>query len=479
MKRGSITIYLALVFSVLLAMLAVLLVSARDSAIRMKTECSMDAALYSVFAEYNRELLEQYDLLFIDTSYGGGQGSVANPAEHLRYYFQENLKTGSDATSLCRRDLYALTVSGVKITDYALATDGGGAVFERQAVDFIKNKYGLNCMEKLQNLVSSAKDKNLLTRDVAEEQRMNQAQLDSMKLPKRQISKEEWEEVPLDNPADAVNAARSIGILSLVLDEGRELSSSAAALTNYVSHRDCEQGSGVSGREKLSGAEKLLFDRYILEKTDCYTTEEAKGLLKYQLEYILAGKESDAENLKWVANRLLFVRQAANITYLYTDAAKMAEAETLALSITAVILSPEFAEPVKNAILFAWAYAESVYDVKHLMAGGKIPLMKSAGTWHLSLMQMLQFRQYLSGDVHDSDTEDGQSYTDYLAILLLTQNHEKKVGRMMDIIEMDLRLCNGNANFRLDTCMDYLEAEVVVESRYGYSCEITRNYYYY
>lgn len=479
MKRGSITIYLALVLSVLLAMITVLLVSARDSAIRMKTECSMDAALYSVFAEYNRELLKQYDLLFIDTSYGGGQGSVANPTEHLKYYFNENLKANEDTIGQTRRDLYALTAASVKITDYALATDENGQVFERQAVDFIKNKYGLNCMTKLQNLVTTVRDQNLLTRDVAEEQRINQAQLDSMKLPKRQISEEKWEEVPLDNPTDTVNAARSIGILSLVLDDKKELSSSAAALSNYVSHRECEQGSGVGERKKLSKAEKLLFDRYILEKTDCYTTEEAKGLLKYQLEYVLAGKESDVENLKWAANRLLFVRQAANITYLYTDAAKMAEAETLALSITTVILSPEFAEPVKNAILLAWAYAESVYDVKHLMAGGKIPLMKSSKTWHLSLSQMLQFRQYLSEDVQDPDMEEGQTYTDYLAILLLTENHEKKVSRMMDIIEMDLRLCNGNCNFRLDTCMDYLEAEAVAESRYGYSCEIIRSYYYY
>lgn len=478
MKRGSVTIYLALVFMVLLAMLTMLLTAARDSVIRMKTECSMDAALYSVFAEYNRELLNQYDLLFIDTSYGGGQGSIANPAEHLRYYMNQNLKPDTGLVFGDTKDLLALTAADVKITDYALATDDKGMVLERQAIDYIRNLYGMNSLQKIQGYLESAKAQNLLTRDVSAEQSANQAQIDSMELPKKQISEEEWEEVPLDNPADAVNGARGIGILSFVLDDDQQLSTQSVALTNYVSHRNCAKGSGVGTRDKVTIPDRLLFDRYIMEKTDCYTSENPEGLLHYQLEYILAGKSSDPENLEAVAQKLLFIRQAANITYLFSDAGKVAEAEALALSLTAVSMAPEFAEPVKLSILLAWAYAESVYDVKHLLSGGKIPLMKTAATWHFSLSQMLQFSQYLSEEA-DGDLEKGLSYEEYLAMLLLTEKHEDKLNRMMDLIEMDIRNTDGNHQFRLDTCVDYLEAQVVVESGYGYGCEITRSYYYY
>ena len=49
------------------------------------------------------------------------------------------------------------------------------------------------------------------------------------------------------------------------------------------------------------------------------------------------------------------------------------------------------AELVKISLVFAWAYAESVYDVRSLLQGGRIPLLKSEGTWHYSLSGMLDF----------------------------------------------------------------------------------------
>ena len=61
-NRGSITVYLALTLSVMLSLFLTLIEGARTNAIRMQTECAMDLSLYSVFGEYNRQLLEQYDL---------------------------------------------------------------------------------------------------------------------------------------------------------------------------------------------------------------------------------------------------------------------------------------------------------------------------------------------------------------------------------------------------------------------------------
>lgn len=479
MKKGSITIYLSLIFSVLLAMLTVLLTGTRDSVIRMKTECSMDAALYSVFAEYNRELLDQYDLLFIDTSYGKGQGSPANLESRLKFYMNQNFQLNNHLGIERTKDLLALSAADVVITDYALATDDDGEVLARQAVDYIQQKYGLGSFARIQGYFQTAADHEFLTRDVSAEQSDNQSRINSMELPKRKISDEEWEEVPLDNPADLVNGARGLGTLSLVLNQDKELSTRAVNLSNYVTGRDCEKGSGVGSRARLSQAQKLLFNKYIIDKTNCYTSEDNEATLQYQLEYILAGKASDEENLKKVVERLLFIRQAANLTYLFSDATKVAEAEALALSLTAVAMAPEFAEPVKLSILLAWAYAESIYDIRHLMAGGTIPLLKTAETWHFSLSEMLQFRQYLPDETIDESLEEGMRYDEYLGMLLLEVQHDTKIKRMMDIIEMEVRKKDGNHGFRLDTCVDFLEAQIAVESGFGYGCSITRNYYYY
>ena len=71
-EDGYLTIFLALSITVLLSLILVLLEGARINAIRMKTETAGNIAVRSVLGEFHRELLKQYDLYFIDTSYGSG-----------------------------------------------------------------------------------------------------------------------------------------------------------------------------------------------------------------------------------------------------------------------------------------------------------------------------------------------------------------------------------------------------------------------
>ena len=81
-NAGSTSVYLILIFAVLLSFILLIVEGARKNAIRMKIECAMDLSMSSVFAEYNRELLNQYDLFFIDTSYGQKNAAIDNTAEH-------------------------------------------------------------------------------------------------------------------------------------------------------------------------------------------------------------------------------------------------------------------------------------------------------------------------------------------------------------------------------------------------------------
>ena len=65
--------------------------------------------------------------------------------------------------------------------------------------------------------------------------------------------------------------------------------------------------------------------------------EERDGLsqegLSYQLEYAVAGKDTDMENLKSVVMRLLAVREAANLTFLLSDPSSQAQIQEMALTI--------------------------------------------------------------------------------------------------------------------------------------------------
>lgn len=478
MKKGVITVYMSCVLMVMLSLIFTLIEGARINGLRMQIECAMDISMQSIFAEYHRELLEQYDLFFIDSSYGSDNFSIHNTEEHLRKYLTYNVKLEKNIGLSRGIDLYGLSVQTVTITRESAAADEQGDVLKRQAIAYIKNKYGLDILEGVKENIKKSEENNIFTRDITSERNQNQTVIDNTEIPPKQTSEDEWEEVELENPADRVNQMHSMGILNMVIDDKNTLSNYSVDVSQYVSHREKHVGDGLDiTMEKPSGKmDELLFGEYILEKFGNYCQVLDKALLKYQIEYILSGKSSDIENLKYVANKLLLCREAANVVYIYTDSAKVSQAKTLAAAIAAAVNMPILTEPIKHSLLFAWSFAESVIDVKTLLAGKRVPIMKRAEDWNLTLSQMLDF----SGNAWEGkDCENGVSYEGYLRMFLALQNKEEKVYRCMDVIEMDIRQTPGNRQFRIDYCVDSIEAEVTFNSHFGYHYSIKREYAYY
>ena len=68
--KGYLTIYLSLTLMIMLSLCLTLIDGTRRSCVRLEAECITDAAVYSVMAEYHRELFRQYNLFYIDSSYG-------------------------------------------------------------------------------------------------------------------------------------------------------------------------------------------------------------------------------------------------------------------------------------------------------------------------------------------------------------------------------------------------------------------------
>lgn len=475
--KGQITVFLSLMFTVMVSLLLTVVEGARIKAIRFQTECVADMAMDSALAEYNRELFSQYDLLFIDTSYGNGQGNLRNTEEHIRAYMNANFRPYDDVVVLNAKDWMGLSADEVELVRAAVASDEDGACVMSQILTYMKGKVGADIVERYMAQRQGVKGQDILEYDVTGERKAIERQIDDIGLPKQQISEEEWEEVPLDNPADTVNASRGGGILSVVT-KGKQLSKAAVNLNNYASRRQLNTGSGLTEAPPAGNGilENLTFGEYLFEKCSRYDAPSEKALLQYQIEYILSGKQSDIENLKSVVNKLLLLREASNVLYLFSDSAKMAQAEALALSLTAVVMLPELAEPVKYSILFAWAYAESVNDVKILLDGGRIPLIKTSGSWHTSLSGMTSYKSGLqSGEASQS----GLSYEEYLRLLLMSMKQKTKMLRFLDIVEMDVRKTEGNAGFRMDCCIDDMEIRANVSSIYGYHYDITRKYGYY
>ena len=62
--------------------------------------------------------------------------------------------------------------------------------------------------------------------------------------------------------------------------------------------------------------------------------------MKYELEYLIAGKGEDAENLRMVIKELMAVREAVNMASIVTMEDKQAEALAMAVTLVGFTLNP-------------------------------------------------------------------------------------------------------------------------------------------
>ena len=474
--HGYITVFLSLTLTLLLSLVLTVIEGARISAIRMKFECVADIAMNSVLAEYHRELLKQYDLLFVDTSYGKSP-SIANTEVHLKTYIQKNLEGNAGSGFIRNRDFLNMWAEEADIIEYSIASDEEGGVLKRQVTDYMDDYPVGALLDKLTGHKSQVDSLELETRDLAGERESREAEIEEIGLPVQEVEEGVFEEVPLNNPADIANASRSIGVLNLVIDDIGSISTVKISPEQYISHRSLMRGSGICGEAvQVGGAPNdLVYLAYLFEKCGYYGKQKENSLLQYQIEYLIAGQDTDWQNLEQVTRRLLRWREVSNFIYLLSDGAKVAEAEAMALALTAVMLNPELAEPVKYTILFAWAYVESLQDIKDLLGGGKVPLMKTAGDWKTGIDSIMDVK----GSLKDTEGGSGLSYKEYLEIMLFMTGDHDRTFRSMDLMEMDIRKTPGNSGFRMDGCFDTYRARLAVSSGFGYRYEMERLYGFY
>lgn len=480
--NGYITLYLALTLGIMLSLVFVLLEAVRNETMRMETESVMDISLYSVFGEFNRQLLEQYDLLFIDTSYGQGRPNVKRSEERLQYYMNENFHKEEGNSLLKVRDLTALSCDNVAFECYMYASDRQGQLLKSQIADYMKDKTGIENVEKVLSQFEIVKKENYLSMDISGKWEKAEAHLHNLVEEKKgQMKAEEKKEekpIGLDNPADYVKKIKAQGILALALPTEKRVSGMTIHPQYYFSHRNISKGIGQLEEEKNvvdEAIENILLQEYFMEKCGSYGKWKETSVLKYQLEYLLSGKESDLENLESVAEQILWIREGINFTYLMSDSKKVAEAESLAAVISALLFSPEIKDAVKLTLLFAWSYAESVKDIRILLDGNKLPLLKSESTWNTPLSKLLMFTSCL--DDYEVESE-GLCYEDYLKFFLSLESEKELLYRFMDLCEMDIRVTEGNEYFQMDGCIGAVKAKVNVSSGYGDGYEITRTYQY-
>ncbi|WP_099467362.1 DUF5702 domain-containing protein [Konateibacter massiliensis] len=507
-RKGHITVFLSLILTLILSVVCTTIESARLQGVRMQLQNITDMGVFSAFGEYNRELLELYDLFFLDMGYGTADGSMERVNARIKEFGEYNTDVNKNMETLSllyKSDMWRSSVESVTSEKYVLATDDKGEAYYSQAVSYMKNKLGISLAESLlgqydesvvkkqesfkshkeeesggESMIAGAKEKYQSEYDAA----LKDADGDESKVEMEKPSE-------ASNPADTIKSIQSSPILELVLEDSSALSDKKISnFSEVASKRELEKGDGAFSGEEYNVLNKALFNEYLFEKFPDFLsgeTESGKGI-QYQAEYILCGKESDRQNLETVVNKLLLMREGINFVYLLTDTVKRQEALSLATLIVGY-LGPVFVAILEMALLLAWAFAESVIELRMLMSGKKVALIKNAGNWNLSLSNLENLSELLDSGEED---EDGIDYRGYLKILIFFEADNKKIMRSLDLIERTIQL--ESPNFKIDNCtqsftasMQYrtdslflrLPFQALERGSESYSHTVTRDFSYY
>lgn len=485
-RRGSITVFLALILSLFVALVGAAFESVRVSCARVHILNGTDVGLYSLFAQYDRELLDAYGIFGLHPAAPSQEVPISQSYEIFRQYMEPLLQVKGIHMEI--------GIGGV--SGYTLMTDQHGQAFWKQAVEVQKASLanqGVQWMlSQIQEDAKTVENYKKTWEDAKEgealqdyDQAIEQAWIAEQEALQSDTGEGGEEDglqpdLPLpaekvENPIQTIRELMKMGILQLVLEDPQSVSFTSVEEGQFLSGRVLEKGFAMGIKEEeMSASDRLLFVQYLLERMGNYR-DPASGIMKNQLEYILCGKSSDGENLKSTANQLLLIREGMNFAYLLSDPAKRAQAASMAAAIASAFLFPPAAVVIEKALLLCWAFGESVLDLRELFAGGKIGLWKNNQTWQLELENLIHLPQLLdSGRKGDSE---GMDYQQYLRLLLFLRNKDTQVMRAMDQVELEMKARKGNTAFRLDHCLTALEVSVEVKAQ-EIDLDVTRQYGY-
>ncbi len=443
--RGEITAFLALIFVLIVSFIASIIESASLQITKNYRRADMNRAVESVFAEYQRDLLEEFDVFALDGSYESGEFSEQRIFDRLSYY-------GASQTQQ-------------EITGIQFLTDDGGSSFIEQAAAYIESKYGFALLDGLVFDIQIFKRQEQSAADYQAQEQEAGSELDSLLEKSGQTLPEQ------DNPLPNIQNLKQGSLADIVMPKGRAVSEKSMDVSSLVSNRGRRSGHGSFSDAAYEETAALAFGEYLLEHFSSAVPGPdeqtgGKGGLDYELEYILSGNSSDRENLEGVIKKLLPVRFVSNYGHVMSDSQKRAQAQSLALALCTAIALPAASQAAAQVLLLAWAFGESVVDIRSLLAGNKVPLIKTEESWQLQLSALLTLG---TQDDKDSgkDTENGLAYLDYLRILLFLQDKETLALRALDMVEQKFWTEKGLAWFRADACVSSVEFSSTCNLRRG------------
>ena len=451
--KGQITVFLALIFLLVTALIAVTLESARASCLDYLTDQAAASAADSVFAGFDSDLLKDFGLLAVRGRRGYTLTWTAEAERYARAYLQP-------ADGVVRYgDRVCLAALSVQAADSVFMTEDNGRIFADAVLDHMTSagfgqllhdlleRIGLfdedgaaSFSGTLQNFLGSDE---FSLEDILGSYKDLKSKAEDLIKAAQEAGAGSGEGGEGEDSGTAPNLsgksfAELLDQLKQIKDGGILAAVTGASSISTLTWSDPERPSLLSDAEKsahsgtakadFSFDETLLLGEFLMDRMSCFVDQKGSGYC-YEAEYVITGKSTERAVLAAVAGDLMLIRTGLNFAYLCTDSEKLAAAETLALTVMTALTVPQLTSIFKWLLIAAWAAAESVVDLRALFQGKRVVLWKSKSSWKLSALSLGETAGEASGFTV------GLGYRDYLRLLFYLKSGPQAAYRMMDVIQ--------------------------------------------
>ncbi|MDY6323608.1 MAG: DUF5702 domain-containing protein [Catonella sp.] len=450
--KGSVTLLMSYLSIFSIAVLGSFADSSRISAARaMMTDDGLLAA-QNILAEYEREILDDYHVLFVDSSELEGDKGAKEKADSY-------LKKMNEPLTAFSNDWMGTHMSFSEFNFNKGMTENNCQYFVKQAVAYAKYEGLVDAAKRITTSEASpaitidGSKAYFLAENAISDTNSNENKKDLSEFNDDELigegneatdeQKEKLKEI--DKLKDDSDTSKNLS-LSLLLPADATISGHEIEEVEW---------NVTSEGEKISGEfyDSLAMQAYI---DHCYSdymhpVDDKEHALMYEKEYIICGKKSDKANLTAVVDAIFGARLLKWIAY--NKEKRGAEARTMALAIAAAFPEAAELEPaIEAAIIAAWSAVDARNDVVSLFKGEKIDLMPKNSAVEVGYSEVLDEMIAIHNIVSDKTAE-----------------------RCVRLIEQNMRV-RYKPDFRADSCYSAItaEAEGKVEPRFFALPVITR-----
>ena len=448
-RKGSAAILLTLLFiSIVIAFFAIVEGAGR-LALKSTAEASYDLAGRSILSMYDRDLLERYGLFAF-------QADNNALKSYLEMFANSTIETKDMSGGKSHVKNFETSAFSITNPDNFMAE-----------LDNLMNKI------IVENIISSAasnfKDfKNQINEKKSLEDDTEQLTSSLEEARKKELENED--EDSGENNSDEMSIFEVISVQSQIrkiincsigyeaCPEGGAVLRNSSIINDLPSvEADCRKNTAFSGIGNIiskfssglnseSIKEDIYINEYIMEffENHLMKHDDKASLFHNEVEYILYGDYSDDENYKKAHRSIFVIRIASNMAYLLTDPEKKSEIMTVA-----EVLTPgPWARLTQLLITTAWSSVEAVNDMMNLELHNSVPLIKSDKTWKtdlsvitggISSTRSIKPMRRLRAMGYIELNEGNMKYENYLRILLMTEDRDTKLYRIMDLIQINMK----------------------------------------